>query len=98
MNDRGWGGRQGKMADSPGMILPWDQRHCTILLRRAGVGRRGEAHEQPSSGGIRSSAEEKEEGSEAAIVGVGCAEVARRDSGVIETETSFNDTACLISK
>ena len=55
------------------------------------------AHEQSSRGGIISSAGEKEEGPEAAIAGVRCVEVARWDNGVIETEPSFDGTACLVS-
>ncbi len=57
-----------------------------------------EVHKQQSSGGIRSSKEEKEEILEAAIAGVGCVEMACQDSGVIKMEASFNGTACLVSK
>ena len=83
MNDRGWGGRQGKMADRGLQAEPQRLKvPCPIhraqfchgvnaavqfLLRRAGGGRRGETHKHLSSGGIRSSAEKKEERSEAAI-------------------------------
>ncbi len=56
-----------------------------------------EAHKQQSSGGIRSSAEEKEECSEAAIAGVRYVEVVRRDIGVTETEAGFNGN-CLVSE